>query len=138
MGVVNKIDQMQHIDNNLKIAVKDFYATARMTTQDIENHLSRLHTVTDVNLNSTNQDLQSFLQNLNNPSPNSSDENLQRVSREFNILNTNFFQCLESHSKSIRRNLLQINNVVDQHNLQIMPYNSLNRKLKEKCLKSSV
>ena len=77
--------------------MKDFYATARMTTRDIENHLSRIHAVTNVNPNSTNQDFQSFLQNLNNPSPNSPDENLQRVSREFNILNTNFFQCLESY-----------------------------------------
>ena len=86
------------------------------------------------------QELETLLKNLNKVAPQSQDEELQKVAREFSKLNTNFFQCLESHrylstfkednkensiiifffSKSIRRNLLQINTVVDQHNLTLM------------------
>ena len=48
-----------------------------------------------------NQDLESLTKTFNkskNPkSPISSDEELQRVSAEFNFLNKNFFECLESH-----------------------------------------
>ena len=42
------------------------------------------------------QDLESLLENLNKLVPQSQDEDLQRVAREYASLNDNLFQCLES------------------------------------------
>ena len=117
------------------------------------------------------QELESLLENLNKVVPQSQDEEHQRVAREYASLNESLFQCLESHrywkfnedfgpkllccSKSIRRNLLQMNTVVDQHNLILMweimnlvapllslnycrPYTALNNKLKHKTSKERI
>lgn len=82
------------------------------------------------------QELETLIENLNKVVPQSQDEELQKVAREYASLNASLFQCLESHrylkfnkdfrtfllccSKRIRRNLLQMNTVVDQHNLTLM------------------
>ena len=43
------------------------------------------------------QELESLLENLNKVVPQSQDEDLQRVAREYASLNESLFQCLESH-----------------------------------------
>ena len=43
------------------------------------------------------QELESLLENLNKVVPQSQDEELQRVAREYASLNESLFQCLESH-----------------------------------------
>lgn len=43
------------------------------------------------------QELESLLENLNKVVPQSQDEELKRVAREFASLNDSLFQCLESH-----------------------------------------
>jgi len=131
-NTVNSIQGIQCLDNKLKDASKDFYEAARMSTKNIKNNLSQISEVNSRGKVMNTQELETLLKNLNKVAPQSQDEELQKVAREFSKLNTNFFQCLESHSKSIRRNLLQINTVVDQHNLTLMPYTVLNSKLKDK------
>ena len=46
------------------------------------------------------QELETFLENLNRVGPQSQDEELQRVAREYASLNESLFQCLESHRYS--------------------------------------
>jgi len=120
------------LNTNLELAVSDFNESARMTSEQIKSDLSEMSRITNFvreNRTRTSQTLQNS-RNLNHlPKDESHDDDFEKVKKEFNLLNKNFFQCLNSHSKSIRRNLLQINNVVDQHNLQLMPYTSLQRKL---------
>jgi len=133
MSLINKLDHLQQLNQEVKNSFDDFYTAARMSQNDFQFQLSKLSVINSEQV-MNNQDLQSLTKTKS--SPITSDEGLQRVSAEFNFLNKNFFECLESHSKSVRRSLLQINNVVDQHNLQLMSCNSLAKKIQDKCSKS--
>merc|ERR1711976_89709 len=120
-------DHLEVLNNQLKESVNDFQNSARMSQDEIRNHISKLSSLLD------NSNVQNVAKSLNKLGSISSDQELQRVSAEFNLLNKNFFQDLESHSKSLRRSLLQINNVVDQHNLQLMQYNKMSKKVHDQC-----
>ena len=65
-----------------------------MSQNDFQFQLSKLSVINSEQVRN-NQDLQSLTKTKS--SPITSDEGLQRVSAEFNFLNKNFFECLESH-----------------------------------------
>ena len=90
-------------------SAKDFYESARRSTNDIKLHLSRISDLKTAHSNRTScskEEIKTFLKTLNLP-PNCApapDEELETVSREFTLLNTNFFQCLESQRYYIMEN----------------------------------
>ena len=75
-------------------SARDFYESARRSTNEINLHLSR---ISDLKTSSSKEEIKTFLKTLNLPPNCAPDEELETVSREFTLLNTNFFQCLESH-----------------------------------------
>jgi len=133
-----KASKLQSFNRKLEDSSNDFYKTARKGSKNIKDNLSFISEINSRGKVMNTQELESLLENLNKVVPQSQDEELQRVAREFASLNDSLFQCLESHSKSIRRNLLQMNTVVDQHNLTLMPYTALASRLKHKISKDGI
>jgi len=134
----SKASRLQSFNHKLEDSSRDFYETARIGSKNIQGNLSLISEINSRGKVMNMQELESLLENLNKVVPQSQDEEHQRVAREYASLNESLFQCLESHSKSIRRNLLQMNTVVDQHNLTLMPYTALNNKLKHKTSKERI
>ena len=88
-------------------SARDFYESARRSTNEINLHLSRisdLKTAYSNRASSSKEEIKTFLKTLNLPPNCAPDEELETVSREFTLLNTNFFQCLESHRYYILEN----------------------------------
>ena len=71
--------------------MNDFHNSARMSQDEIKNQISKLSSLLD------NSNIQNVAKSLTKLGSISSDQELQRVSAEFNLLNKNFFQDLESH-----------------------------------------
>eukprot|EP00092_Neocalanus_flemingeri_P008599 GFUD01009265.1.p1 GENE.GFUD01009265.1~~GFUD01009265.1.p1 ORF type:complete len:168 (+),score=60.30 GFUD01009265.1:79-582(+) len=154
------MDNIENLESRVKSAEEDFYVTALHSTDRMKCSVNFASTVLERNMrqlsslensleNSVDNSIENSQENRDlaikqvdcktnvnikghNKGNNIENDDFDIIKSEFARLNSNLFKSLEVHSKSIRRNLLQMNNLIDQHNLQLMPYNSLKRRLKER------
>merc|ERR1712179_178099 len=140
-------DDIDNLEQSLEEAQEEFTETALYSTEMVKCTiqattavLERNQDIIKMNLNkNSSEKLMKLNGKMNSEVKNfidKGDENIENIedemSREiFFRLNAKLFRSLSHQSKSIRRNLLHLNNLVDQHTLQLLPYNSLRRKLKK-------
>merc|ERR1712183_579709 len=113
----------------LQTRERDFLDTAQEGMESIRINIENMKNIVKANENTTK---------ANDIKRQSEKENKNIVSQEsedFVKINETMFQSLEIQSKSVRRTLLQMNNTIDQHNLQLMPYLCLQQRLKERINK---
>ena len=84
----------------VQVAVSDFNESARMTSEQIKSDLSEMSRITNFvteNEKGTSQTLQNSQNPNHSRKDESPDDDFEKVKKEFNLLNKNFFQCLNSH-----------------------------------------
>ena len=85
---------------DVQVAVSDFNESARMSSQQIKSDLSEMSRITNFvkeNKTRTSQTLKNPRNFNHTAKDDPHDEDFEKVKNEFNLLNKNFFQCLESH-----------------------------------------
>merc|ERR1712183_765656 len=120
----------------LQTRERDFLDTAQEGMESIRINIENMKNIVKANENTTKANdikRQSEKENKNIVSQES--EDFENIKEEFLKINETMFQSLEIQSKSVGRTLLQMNNTIDQHNLQLMPYLCLQQRLKERINK---